>query len=221
MDTQETLNQIARTVAGCQKCPLHQNRIRAVPGEGPADAGIMLIGEGPGRSEDEQGRPFVGASGRFLSELLAKAGLKRSDVFICNVVKCRPPNNRDPEPAEILACRPYLEAQINALNPKVILTLGRHSMGHFLTHARISAIHGRPVKAGGRLIIPMFHPAAALHQPALKDDLLADFARVPAFLAESAPAAAPATATPAPVTPPPAPAKPGEKDEGPVQPSLF
>ncbi|HPH97509.1 MAG TPA: uracil-DNA glycosylase [Anaerolineaceae bacterium] len=231
MDTLETLQQIAQSVAGCQKCPLHQKRIRAVPGEGPASAEIMLIGEGPGRNEDEQGRPFVGNSGRFLTELLAKAGLKRSDVFICNVVKCRPPENRDPEPAEILACRPYLEAQITALNPKVIITLGRHSMGHFLSQARISVIHGRPVKAGGRLIIPMYHPAAALHQPALKDDLLADFARVPAILANGgtlppepapAPAALPASPEPA-ISPPPTaqPALPEKKDEGLVQLTLF
>jgi len=170
-----TLAQIADQVRSCQNCPLAATRKNAVPGEGPANAALMLIGEGPGFNEDQQGRPFVGASGKFLDELIASAGYKRSEVFIANVVKCRPPGNRDPLPEEIEACRAYLDAQIALINPAVIVTLGRFSMARWFPGAKISAIHGRARKIDGRTIVPMFHPAAALHQPALRESIEADF----------------------------------------------
>ena len=176
------LEKVAREVAKCEKCGLHFSRKQTVPGDGPADAQVMFIGEGPGFYENEQGKPFVGPAGHFLDELLSKAGLKRDKVFIGNVVKCRPPGNRDPQPEELAACKPYLEAQITAINPQVIVTLGRYSMGYFILNGKISAIHGRPVWVGSRLIVPMYHPAAALHQPALRDSILADFAGLPRFI---------------------------------------
>lgn len=184
-----TLEEIAAEVSACNKCALYHSRKLAVPGEGPASADIMFIGEGPGFHENEQGRPFVGAAGKFLEELLAGIGLKRSDVFITNVVKCRPPGNRDPEPAEIEACRKYLDRQIQIINPKVIVTLGRFSMARYMPNAKISAVHGKAVRADGRLVVAMYHPAAALHQPALKSSIQEDFSRLPQLIAESAPAA--------------------------------
>jgi DNA polymerase len=144
----------------------------------------MLIGEGPGWHEDQQGRPFVGAAGKFLNELLAQAGLKREDVFITNVVKCRPPGNRDPLPDEIAACAPYLDRQIAAIDPDVVVTLGRFSMARWFPGERISRIHGQPKRDGRRLIVPMYHPAAALHQAALRGAIEEDFAKLPKFLAE-------------------------------------
>jgi DNA polymerase len=186
VDPINTLEMIAQEVRVCQKCNLHSTRKLSVPGEGPANAEIMFIGEGPGHNENEQGRPFVGAAGKFLEELLGKAGLKRKDVFICNVVKCRPPNNRDPEPQEILACGMYLDRQIQAINPKVIVTLGRFSMARYFPNARISQIHGRASRVDGRLVVPMYHPAAALHQPLLRPDLEKDFAGLANLLHPSA-----------------------------------
>ena len=144
----------------------------------------MLIGEGPGWTEDQQGRPFVGNAGKFLNELLGVAGLVREDVFITNVVKCRPPGNRDPMPDEIAACAPYLDRQIATIDPEVIVTLGRHSMSRWFPGERISKIHGQPRKEGNRMIVPMYHPAAALHQSSLKGAILDDFAKLPKFLAE-------------------------------------
>jgi uracil-DNA glycosylase len=183
LDNAQILQQVASEAASCTKCDLHFSRKRSVPGEGPADAAIMFIGEGPGFYENEQGRPFVGAAGKFLEELLSKCGLKRSDVFITNVVKCRPPSNRDPQPAEVEICtRSYLERQIQAINPRVIVTLGRFSMGLFLPDARISSVHGQPVWVRGRLVVPMFHPAAALHQQSLKPVVEQDFSRLPEFI---------------------------------------
>jgi uracil-DNA glycosylase family 4 len=185
-----TLAQIAREVSVCERCMLHHSRKLAVPGEGPVDAEIMFIGEGPGFHENEQGRPFVGAAGKYLEELLAKINLRRQDVFIGNVVKCRPPNNRDPLPEELAACSDYLERQIQVINPKVIVTLGRYSMARFLPNAKISDVHGQSYRIKGRLIVPMFHPAAALHQPSLKISVERDFIRLPELIAkadESAP----------------------------------
>lgn len=165
MKPEEVLRQVAQEVSICEKCELHHSRKRAVPGEGPPEAEIMFIGEGPGFHENEQGRPFVGAAGKFLEELLATIGLKREQVFITNVVKCRPPGNRDPQPLEVETCtREYLERQIQAINPRVIVTLGRYSMGLFLPNAKISSVHGQAMQSRGRLIVPMYHPAAALHQ---------------------------------------------------------
>jgi DNA polymerase len=185
MSAAEMLDRIAREVSICTKCALHESRKKAVTGEGPADAEIMFIGEGPGFHENEQGRPFVGASGKFLDQLLEQAGLTRSDVFIANVVKCRPPSNRDPQPEELLACSEYLDGQIEAINPSIIVTLGRISMGKYVPGAKITSIHGQMHNIDGRFIIPMYHPAAALHQPALRPSMLADFAKLPEQLKEA------------------------------------
>jgi DNA polymerase len=182
VNSAEVLQQVAQEVADCTRCVLHHSRKRAVPGEGPVNATIMFIGEGPGFYENEQGRPFVGAAGKFLEELLAKIGMQRQEVFIGNVVKCRPPGNRDPLPEELAACSDYLERQIQAINPKVIVTLGRFSMARFLPNAKISAVHGQASQVKGRLIVPMFHPAAALHQPSLKPQVEQDFARLPELM---------------------------------------
>ena len=182
MDSSEVLAQIAAEVSTCQACALYHSRKNAVPGEGPANAEIMFIGEGPGFYENEQGRPFVGAAGKFLDELLAQAGLKRPEVWIGNVVKCRPPGNRDPMPEEIEACGEYLERQIAAINPRVIVTLGRYSMGKFMPGAKISAVHGQMRRIGDRFVIAMFHPAAALHQASLKPAIMKDFAQLPKLL---------------------------------------
>lgn len=185
MTSEDTLAQIAKEVSICVNCALHESRKKSVPGEGPADAEIMFIGEGPGFHENEQGRPFVGASGKFLDQLLAQAGVTRSEVFIANVVKCRPPENRDPLPDELSACDAYLERQIAAINPSIIVTLGRFSMGKYTQGAKISQIHGQMRKVGERYVISMFHPAAALHQAALKPAILADFAKLPELLDEA------------------------------------
>jgi DNA polymerase len=157
-----------------------------VPGEGPANAEIMFIGEGPGFHENEQGRPFVGAAGKFLEELLGSIGMRREQVFITNVVKCRPPGNRDPNPEEVDTCTSnYLERQIQAINPRVIVTLGRYSMGLFLPNAKISQVHGQAAQIKGRLIVPMYHPAAALHQLSLKPVVESDFAKLPQLIARA------------------------------------
>jgi len=185
MTTEETLAQIAKEVSTCKKCGLYHSRKLAVPGEGPANSEIMFIGEGPGANENEQGRPFVGAAGNFLNELLAEAGLKRSDVWIGNVVKCRPPANRDPLPEELAACNEYLERQVAAIDPKIIITLGRFSMSKYLPGAKISAIHGQMRRVGERFVIAMFHPAASLHQAALKPATLMDFAQLPKLLEQA------------------------------------
>jgi DNA polymerase len=196
MPADTELRQLAATIQSCTDCQLHQARKLAVPGEGPSDASVMFIGEGPGFHENEQGRPFVGAAGRFLEELLAGVGLTRQQVFICNVVKCRPPGNRDPLPEEIDACSKYLEAQIRLINPRIIVTLGRFSMTRFFPGARISAIHGKARQLGGRTVVAMYHPAAALHQPSLRTTVEADFAALGPLL--QAATAAPAEADPAP-----------------------
>ncbi|MEB2333630.1 MAG: uracil-DNA glycosylase [Anaerolineaceae bacterium] len=185
MTAEETLAQIAKEVTVCVNCALHHTRKKSVPGEGPATAEIMFIGEGPGFHENEQGRPFVGAAGKFLDQLLAQAGVTRADVWIGNVVKCRPPDNRDPLPDELAACDKYLERQIEAINPSIIVTLGRFSMNKFFPGAKISAVHGQMKKVGERYVIAMFHPAAALHQAALKPAILADFAKLPELLKEA------------------------------------
>lgn len=185
MTAEETLARIAKDVSVCTNCALHEGRKKSVPGDGPATAEIMFIGEGPGFHENEQGRPFVGAAGKFLDQLLAQADVTRADVFIANVVKCRPPGNRDPLPEELAACDVHLEAQIEAINPSIIVTLGRFSMNKFINGAKISTIHGQMQKVGDRFVIPMFHPAAALHQPPLKPSILADFAKLPDQLNEA------------------------------------
>lgn len=209
MPAEERLQAIRAQVQQCSACPLYAGRTRAVPGEGPASSRVMFIGEGPGYHEDQQGQPFVGQAGKFLDELLACAGLKRAEVFITNVVKCRPPSNRDPEPEELKACDEYLNAQIEAINPRVIVTLGRFSMAKFVTNGKISQIHGRPHQVDGRVVVTMYHPAAALHQPDLKKTLLEDFGRLKQFLQQA--------------ETPPTPAAPPEthKETPPEQLSLF
>jgi len=185
MSSEEVLREVAAEVSTCSKCSLCEGRTRAVPGEGNPQAKILFIGEGPGYYEDKQGRPFVGPSGQLLVELLQSINLKREDVFITNVVKCRPPENRDPLPAEIAACNDYLERQIAALQPRVIVTLGRISLSKFFGSEKISAIHGRPVKKDGYFCIPMFHPAAALRTESFKIALREDFKKIPSVLAEA------------------------------------
>jgi uracil-DNA glycosylase family 4 len=182
------LSELAAQVRVCQLCILSKSRKNAVPGEGPESAQIMFIGEGPGFHEDQQGRPFVGAAGQFLEDLLALAGLKREEVYITNIVKCRPPGNRDPQLDEIEACQPYLDRQIELINPKVIVTLGRYSMERFIPGAKISQVHGLPRKVGGRLVVPMYHPAAGLHQPKWKSLIEADFRKLPDMLKNMTPA---------------------------------
>lgn len=182
MQPEDALREVAQAVSVCTRCALQFSRKRSVPGDGPADAQVVLIGEGPGFHENEQGRPFVGQAGKFLDELLALAGLKRAEVFITNVVKCRPPGNRDPLPEELSACSSILDQQLEILHPRVIVTLGRFSMARFLPNARISEIHGQPRWVEGCMIVPMYHPAAALHQPKLRPDLEADFSRLPGYL---------------------------------------
>ncbi len=194
----DTLEKIAAEVRACTLCGLAAGRTNAVPGEGPRRAELMLIGEGPGYNEDKQGRPFVGASGQFLTELIAKAGFKREEVFIANVVKCRPPQNRDPQPDEIKACGAYLDRQIALINPKVIVTLGRFSMARYFPNARISAIHGKAQVIDGRTVVPMFHPAAALHDGSKRAPLEEDFARLKEIIREAEQRAAP----PKPAAPP-------------------
>ena len=176
------LDEVADEVRDCQKCPLARGRLKAVPGEGPPGARVLMIGEAPGYHENQQGRPFVGPAGQFLAELLGVAGLKRSEVFITNVVKCRPPGNRDPQPDEIEACSAYLSRQIAALKPRVVVTLGRYSLGRFLPGQPISRIHGVPRRVGSVTVFPMYHPAAALHQPTLRNTLLEDMAKLPGIL---------------------------------------
>lgn len=180
------LEAIAQEIRNCRQCPLYTGRTNTVPGTGRPDADIMFIGEGPGYHEDQQGLPFVGASGQFLTELLAKIGLSRKDVFITNVIKCRPPGNRDPLSTEIDICvSAFLQRQIDIIQPKVIATLGRFSMGLFFDkNARISKIHGQPKRADGRIYYPIFHPAAVLRNPNLRPAMEEDFKRIQTLIKE-------------------------------------
>ena len=188
MNPEDILTQVAEEVSSCTKCELHHSRKQAVPGEGPVDSDIMFIGEGPGFHENEQGRPFVGAAGKFLEELLSDIGLSREEVFISNVVKCRPPGNRDPLPVEVKTCTSnFLDRQIAAINPKVIVTLGRFSMNLLMPNSKISQVHGQAMKIHGRLVVPMYHPAAALHQGSLRPVIKQDFAQLPQLIAEATP----------------------------------
>ncbi|MBN1203274.1 MAG: uracil-DNA glycosylase [Anaerolineae bacterium] len=180
------LESIAKEVRGCDQCPLHSGRTKAVPGAGRADADIMFIGEAPGYYEDQQGLPFVGASGKYLDQLLGQIGLSRQDVFITNVIKCRPPGNRDPLPAEIETCTgAYLDRQIEIIRPRLIATLGRFSMALFFPkNSRISRIHGQPKRSGGRIYYPLFHPAAVLRNPNLRPVMEEDFKRMLTLIEE-------------------------------------
>ena len=182
MPAEQRLQEIRQEITTCQLCQLAKERVNAVPGEGPARVDIMFIGEAPGFHENRSGKPFVGQAGQFLDELLQAAGVDRDQVFITNVVKCRPPNNRDPLPEELKACQNYLDEQIALLDPQVIVTLGRISMAKFVTDGRISAIHGHTHNVEGRKVVTMYHPAAALHQPNLRQTLIEDFARLKKFI---------------------------------------
>ncbi len=168
----------------CQRCEIAKDRTKAVPGEGAEDADIMFIGEAPGWHEDQQGRPFVGPAGQFLDELLALINLKREQVYITNVIKTRPPVNRDPLPQEILNCRPWLDRQIELICPRMIVTLGRYSMALFFPGKSISQIHGTAQKRDGIIYYAMYHPAAALHQQRLRETIKADMRRIPQLLAK-------------------------------------
>ena len=188
MATEETaarLDEMARGIRVCTACPLSQGRTNAVPGEGPAHADVMFIGEGPGFYEDKQGRPFVGQAGKFLEELLASVGWKREQVYITNTVKCRPPNNRDPLPNELDTCQEHwLDAQIATIQPKVIVTLGRYSLARIFPHETIGKARGRPMEKDGITIYPIYHPAAALHQQRLRTVIMEDFRRLPQVVAD-------------------------------------
>lgn len=180
------LDQIHAQIAGCRLCDLALARTQTVPGEGNFRAKVMLVGEAPGFYEDQQGRPFVGPAGHFLEELLQLAGLTRSDVFITNVVKCRPPGNRDPLPEELAACDGYLRAQIEAIAPRVLVTLGRFSLAKFFPSVRnMREVHGRALPYNGLTICAMYHPAAALHQGSLKEVIQQDFRRLPSIIARA------------------------------------
>ena len=185
------LEAIADEVRVCTRCRLHETRTKAVPGEGDASTEVIFVGEGPGMNEDREGRPFVGRAGGLLVNLLGHIGWSRDDVFITNVVKCRPPGNRDPEPDEIAACAPYLERQLQTLDPSVVVTLGRHSMGRFMPGARISQAHGTTRIAdpatGARdaTVFAMYHPAAALRTPAIERESYEDVALIPTVLTDA------------------------------------
>jgi len=179
---EQALETIHTQIWTCTRCPLHVGRTHAVPGDGPANATLMFIGEAPGFHEDQQGIPFVGAAGKFLNELLAKAGIDRNIVYITNVIKCRPPGNREPLIEEVAVCTPHLDQQIEIINPQVIITLGRHSMNRAFPDEKISVVHGQPRKVNDRVYFPMYHPAAALHQPSLRSTVEADFDRLRALL---------------------------------------
>jgi len=208
------LKEISEQIVRCRLCKLGDGRARAVPGEGNAHAEVMLVGEAPGFYEDQQGRPFVGPAGQFLDELLKLAGLSRSEVFVTNVIKHRPPGNRDPEPDELEACDTFLRAQIAAIRPRVIVTLGRFSLAKFVPNVRaMRDVHGRASPYNGMTICAMYHPAAALHQQSLRAVLEQDFRALPMIVARAR-----ARAAAEPVDPPgQAPAA----DKPPEQMSLF
>lgn len=191
----DSLAAISDEIRACRSCPLWKTARQAVPGEGSAESGVLFLGEGPGFNEDQQGRPFVGAAGQLLDELLSGIGLDRSKVFITNVVRHRPPENRDPLPEEVAACDVWLTRHLAVLRPRVVVTLGRHAMGKWLAGESIMRIHGKPRVVNGLTIFPMLHPAAALRSPSLRPAMVADFAALAILLATA----------PAPVAEPPRP----------------
>ena len=190
-------DELVRQINGCTRCTLSQKRTHAVPGEGSRDADIMFIGEGPGSYEDRDGRPFVGPAGQFLDEMLASIDLKREDVYITNVIKCRAPNNRDPLPGEIESCKPYLDRQIDMIAPKVLVLLGRYSFLRFFPGESIGKARGEPRKWRGILAYPIYHPAAALHNPRLRPVIEDDFRKLPELLEQGARAPGPVEEEPA------------------------
>lgn len=187
MTKQEVLDDINAVMGASCTCALKNQATQAVPGEGSVDADIMFIGEAPGKKEDVEGRPFIGASGKFLSEMLATINLKREDIYITNIVKYRPPNNRDPLPEEVRACEEWLHAQIKTIRPKIIVTLGRHAMEHFIPDKKISEVHGQSFTQilpgiGTQTVFVLYHPAAALYNGSLRTTLIEDFRKIPSVL---------------------------------------
>ena len=178
------LTEVYREIASCQDCELAKHRNKVVPGEGPEDADLLFIGEAPGWNEDQQGRPFVGAAGGFLDQLLTSIGLRREQVYIANVIKCRPPQNRDPLPDEIQACSKWLDHQVEIIQPRVIVTLGRYSLAKYFPGESIGKIHGKPRKQDDIIYYPMYHPAAALHQGSLRKIIQEDMLRIPQILTQ-------------------------------------
>jgi DNA polymerase len=177
------LAELYEKIGSCRACEeLASTRTRTVPGTGAEDAQIVFIGEAPGFHEDQQGLPFVGQAGQFLDHLLNTIGFKRNDVYICNVIKCRPPGNRDPLPDEIKNCQNWLDTQIELISPKMIVTLGRYSLAKYFPGEAISKIHGKERKIGNIIYFPMYHPAAALHQQSLRQTIEADMSRIPSIL---------------------------------------
>ncbi len=181
-DREAKLERVARQIRSCTRCQLHRTRSRAVPGSGPVSADVFFLGEGPGAREDEQGLPFVGRSGRYLDELLEGIGLDRDRVFITNVLKCRPPGNRDPHVSEVQACSPYLERQLSLVQPRLVVTLGRFAMSHFFSSGRISELHGHPRRVGDTIYLPLYHPAAALYRGSLRPTMEEGFQQITALL---------------------------------------
>ncbi|MDO9231399.1 MAG: uracil-DNA glycosylase [bacterium] len=187
MSKQTLLEKLNKKMLACKKCALRATCQQVVPGEGSANAKILFIGEGPGKKEDELGRPFVGSAGKFLDEMLEIIKLKREDIYIANVVKCRPPENRDPLPQEATACWPWLLEQIKIIQPKLIVTLGRHSMERFLPNEKISQMHGTLViktipEIGKQNFYTLYHPAAALYNGSMRETLIQDFKKIPKVL---------------------------------------
>ncbi|MDF1498179.1 MAG: uracil-DNA glycosylase [Patescibacteria group bacterium] len=177
-----TLEELNNRMLKCKKCKLHKTRINIVCGSGKNEADIMFIGEAPGKNEDEAGLPFIGTAGKILDELLLSIGVKRSDVYIANVVKCRPPKNRDPLPEEVDSCREWLDLQVEIIKPKMIVLLGRHSMARFLPNRKISIDHGKPKRLEGQVYYPVYHPAATVYRKQVLEDLKKDFLKIPKIL---------------------------------------
>jgi DNA polymerase len=184
-DKAAQLAEIARAIEADNVTPhLKATATQLVFGVGSPDTDLMFVGEAPGKNEDLQGEPFVGAAGKFLNEMLASIGLERKDIYISNIVKYRPPDNRDPTPEEIAEFVPYLKRQIAVIRPKLVIFLGRHSMSVFLPELKISQAHGKPVRKGGQVYLPLFHPAAALYNGGMRDTLMADFSLIPLILSK-------------------------------------
>ncbi|MCJ7576153.1 MAG: uracil-DNA glycosylase [Dehalococcoidia bacterium] len=178
------LAQLCEEIRACRECELAKYRTKVVPGEGAGDADLVFIGEAPGWHEDQQGRPFVGPAGQFLDQLLASIGLRREEVYIANVIKCRPPQNREPLPAEIQSCRKWLDRQIEIIQPQMVITLGRYSLARYFPNDSIGKVHGKPRRLGGVIYYPMYHPAAALHQGSLRRTIETDMLKIPQILAQ-------------------------------------
>ena len=185
IDKSDSLNQLKKInelVIKCKKCNLSSSRKNAVPGVGPSYATLMFVGEAPGSKEDEVGLPFIGRAGNLLEKLFIEVPIYREDVFITNVIKCRPPNNRNPLENEILACKNYLMKQIEIINPRIIVTLGKYALLHFIPNGKISLDHGRNIPWKNRILYPIYHPAAALYNPKILETLKLDMSRIPELL---------------------------------------